>query len=365
MNVLILGSTGSIGESALEVVRRSQGELKITGLTAHSNHEKLAEQAREFGVSKTLLTSLPDSEQRLEELVTHPEVDVVLVAIVGFAALRPTLAALRAGKKVALANKEALVTAGEIFAAEARKSGATIIPVDSEHNALFQALQGHPIENVKKLWITGSGGPFRGKSRAELSKVNVKEALNHPKWKMGPKITIDSATLMNKGLEFIEARWVFDVQPKDIDVIIHPQSIIHGLVEFIDGSMLAHMSATDMKAAISYALYYPRRQPDAVKALNLVELRKLEFEPVDNETFPCLRLAQRALGQGGAGPVILNAANEIAVNAFLNEEISFLSIPELISKTMEASPTQHLELDTIFEIDAWARKKAIENISSL
>ena len=365
MNLVILGSTGSIGESTLEVVRNSKGKIKVLGLSAYSNYDKLQRQSHEFKSKYTILAFDKDGQEKLIDLVTKPEVDTVLVAIVGFAALRPALAALRAGKTVALANKEALVTCGELLMQEQKQGGGKIIPVDSEHNALFQALQGHDISDVRKLWITGSGGPFRGHSRKQLARVSVKQALNHPKWKMGPKITVDSATLMNKGLEFIEARWIFDFKEKNIEVIIHPQSIIHGIVEFIDGAMLAQMSVPDMKAAISYALYYPHRQTDAVRPLNLIEIKKLEFEPVDVKTFPCLSLAQLALKMGGYSPTVLNAANEVAVGAFLNRKIRFLDIPELISKTMETAPHQSLKLDMIFEIDACARKRTSENISSL
>lgn len=365
MKIVVLGSTGSIGESTLEVVRRSQGKITIVGLAAHSNHEKLKAQAEEFKVKHTVLTSLDDSNKKLEDLVQLSEVDAVVVAIVGFAAVKPTYAALKAGKRVALANKEALVTCGELLTSVAQKSSAQIIPVDSEHNALFQALQGHKIENVKKLWLTGSGGPFRGKNRSELLNVTVSQALKHPNWKMGAKITIDSATLMNKGLEFIEAKWIFDLAADRLDVIIHPQSIIHGIVEFIDGCQLAHMSATDMKAAISYALYYPQRQPQAVAPLDLVSIKKLEFEAVDNSTFPCFQLAKQSLEKGGVAPAILNAANEVAVDAFLNEKISFLAIPDLIAKTLSKAPHQALDLDGLFAIDEWARQLTWQNISSL
>jgi 1-deoxy-D-xylulose-5-phosphate reductoisomerase len=372
MKIAILGSTGSIGESTLDVVRQSGGTLKVCALSAHSNEKRLREQADEFNVKKTVVTSREKSEAALLDLVASEDVDAVVIAIVGFAAVKPTLWALRAGKRVALANKEALVTCGELLTAAARKSGGVIIPVDSEHNALFQALQGHPIANVRRLWLTGSGGPFRGKSPKDLLHVNVEQALNHPRWKMGPKITIDSATLMNKGLEYIEARWVFDLNPESIQVVIHPQSIVHGIVEFIDGTMLAHMSVTDMKAAISYALYYPRRQENAVKPLNLVEIGRLDFEAVDDVAFPCVGLARQALNTGGVAPAVLNAANEVAVNAFLNERISFRQIPELISKTMleiprhtTASATPESQWDQIFAIDAWARIAAAENIAKL
>jgi 1-deoxy-D-xylulose-5-phosphate reductoisomerase len=361
--ITILGSTGSIGESTLQVVRQSQGEIKVVGLSAHTNKAALEKQAAEFGVKKFLLTS--NNEEGLIDLATDKNTDVVVIAIVGFAALKPTLAAIRAGKRVALANKEALVTCGELLTREAEKSGAKIIPVDSEHNALFQALQGHAIKNVEKLWLTGSGGPFRGKTRKDLELVDLKSALNHPNWKMGPKITIDSASLMNKGLEFIEARWVFGVPSSQIDLLIHPQSLVHGMVEFKDGSLLAYLSACDMKAAISYAIYYPDRQVGAVKPLNLGEIRKLEFEPVDYKNFPCVGLAKQALETGGLAPTALNAANEVAVEAFLREKIRFLDIPELISKTLDAAPKQKINWEAVYEMDTWARQKAFENISSL
>lgn len=365
MNIVILGSTGSIGESTLDVVRKSKGKIKIVGLTAHSNKDKIKAQIEEFKVKHFILTSEKDADSRMEELVTLPEVDAVVVAIVGFAAVKPTLAAIKAKKRIALANKEALVTCGEILTAAAKKSGAEIIPVDSEHNALFQALQGHLIKNVSKLWLTGSGGPFRGRTRGQLAHVKVQEALKHPNWQMGSKITIDSATLMNKGLEFIEAHWIFDIPASQIDVLIHPQSIIHGIVEFNDGCMLAHMSAPDMKAAISYALYYPERQAGAVKRLNLPQIKKLEFEGVDTETFSCFDLAKKSLETGGIAPLVLNSANEIAVEAFLKEKIPFLRIPEIIEKTLQNAPRQGLDLQTIFELDLWARRQATENLVSL
>ena len=365
MNIVILGSTGSIGESTLEVVRNSGGLLRVVGLTAHSNSAQLERQALEFGVNKTLLTSKEISEEAIKDLVTDPQVDAVVVAIVGFAAVKPTLWALQAKKRVALANKEDLETCGELQTKAAETSGAMIIPVDSEHNALFQALQGHPMANVKKLWITGSGGPFRGKSKEQLREVQVASALKHPNWKMGPKITIDSATLMNKGLEFIEARWMFGIDPKNIDVVVHPQSVVHGLVEYIDGTMLAHMSSADMKAALSYALYYPQRQRNAVKALDLCALKRLDFEPVDYETFPCVGLAMEALKRGGIAPTVLNAANEVAVKAFLDERISFLQIPEIIASAIDSAPRQEVQWDQIFAIDAWARRLTSENILKL
>jgi 1-deoxy-D-xylulose-5-phosphate reductoisomerase len=365
MRIVILGSTGSIGESTLDVVRKSEGRIQIVGLAAHTNEEKLNAQALEFKVKKTVLTSKPGSEHLLEELCTHPDVDAVVVAIVGFAAVRPTLSALKAGKRVALANKEALVTCGEILMSAAKESKALLIPVDSEHNSLFQALQGHPFKNVEKLWITGSGGPFRGKKRDELKNVTIEQALKHPNWKMGAKITIDSATLMNKGLEFIEARWIFDLPPEKIDILIHPQSIIHGLVEFTDGTQLAHLSSPDMKAAISYALYYPDRLKNAVKPLKLSEIGKLEFEKVDYESFPCLELAKKSLTMGGVAPTVLNAANEVAVGAFLEGRIPFLAIPEIISNALARAPHQVLDFKSLFEIDLWARQTTREKFISL
>ncbi len=358
MNIVICGSTGSIGTSTLDVVRKSNGEIHVLGLSAHSNRARLEAQAHEFKVSNTVLSSEPDSEQALIDMVTGDSVDIVVMAIVGFAALKPTFAALKAGKRVAMANKEALVTCGELLVSMQDQFHGKIIPVDSEHNSLFQALQGHPIENVKKLWITGSGGPFRGLNRKALSQVTVDAALKHPKWKMGPKITIDSATLMNKGLEFIEARWLFKIDPSRIDCLIHPQSIVHGLVEFIDGTQLAHMAQPDMKSAISYSLYYPRRQKDAIRPLDLTEVGRLDFEPVDDSTFSCYRLARQALEQGGTQTTVLNAANEIAVEHFLNSRIDFLKISDVISQTLEIAPRYGLGIEAVFEIDAWARAKA-------
>jgi 1-deoxy-D-xylulose-5-phosphate reductoisomerase len=364
-NVVVLGSTGSIGANTLEVIRKSEGKLKLFGVSAHSNREGLEKQVAEFKVPHSVLTSEKDGNQKILDLVAHADTDVVVVAIVGFAALRPVIAAIQSGKRIALANKEALVTCGEILNSMARKYNSTIIPVDSEHNALFQALQGHPPENIEKIWLTGSGGPFRGKNRKELESVDIKSALKHPNWKMGPKISIDSATLMNKGLEFIEARWIFDIDPKKIDVIIHPQSLVHGLIEFIDNSWLAHLSTPDMKGAISYALYHPERQHGAMEKLRLDVLKKLEFEAVDYGNFPCIGLAQTALKTGGIAPTVLNAANEVAVKAFLEEKIRFLDIPDLIFKTLEKAPQQNIQLEGVFDIDLWARSEANENIASL
>lgn len=360
MNIVVLGCTGSIGQSTLEIVRKSGGKISIYGLTAHTNKKSLEEQAAEFKVPHTILTSEENSEQRILDLVTDSKVDRVVVGIVGFAAIKPTLKALEAGKIVALANKETIVTAGELFVEKTKQGRGKLIPVDSEHNALFQILQGHDIKQVKKLIITGSGGPFRGKTKKDLGGVTVKQALNHPRWKMGPKITIDSATLMNKGLELIEARWLFGLSPNHLDVIIHPESLVHGLVEFIDHTMIAHLSSTDMKAAISYALFYPERMKNAVKALDLVALGQLNFEKVPEQVFPCLQLAKLALSKGKTLPTVLNAANEVAVDLFLKERIPFLGIPEVISSVMESAPRHDLQMETIFEIDAWARSQAQE-----
>jgi len=363
-NIVILGSTGSIGQSTLEVVRRSGGFLKIRGLSAKRNSELLSEQARKFEADQTVLADgSPESEKSLCDLVQRPDVDIVVVAIVGFAALKPTLAAIEKGKTIALANKEVLVTSGALIMRKARESGATIIPVDSEHNSIFQAMQGHSLENIRRIILTASGGPFRGKKKSELENVTVSEALNHPKWKMGPKITIDSATLMNKGLEVIEACHLFGVTPDMIDVVVHPQSLVHGIIEFVDGTYLAHIAPPDMKAAISYALYYPERQAGAVKKMSLVDIGTLTFEPVDHETFPCLELARQAFGAGGLMPAALNAANEELVQAFLDGKIKFNAIPEIIHQILAKTPQQDASLENIFEIDRLSRKWTREKLN--
>lgn len=373
----ILGSTGSIGTSALQVVRRHPDRFQVVGLAAGRNLDLLAEQVREF---RPLICSVADDDlaaalrRRLPsalkcEVVSGvtgnvavagmAEAEVVLSAIVGAAGLVPTFAAIRAGKRVALANKETLVMAGELVMAEVRSRGVELLPVDSEHSALFQSLAGHRREDVARLILTASGGPFLGRTAAEVAAVSIDEALNHPRWKMGPKVTIDSATLMNKGLECIEARWLFDLPMDRIAVCIHPQSIIHSLVEYIDGSVVAQLAIPDMQIPIAYALSYPERLELDLPRLDLFEVGRLTFLPPDEARFPCLRLAFQAAAAGGAMPAVLNAANEVAVGAFLSRRIRFGQIPELIEAVLAGCRLKApSNLSEVLAADAWARRQA-------
>jgi 1-deoxy-D-xylulose-5-phosphate reductoisomerase len=327
--------------------------LTVTVLTANTNAELLIEQARLWKPSAVVIgdaarhrdvadalsdqqTTVLSGPGGLEEVVQRGDVDTVLAALVGFAGLRSTIGAIEAGKEIALANKETLVVAGELIMALARQHGVQIVPVDSEHSAIYQCLVGEKLESIHKVVITASGGPFRGRSKASLGAVTKAEALNHPKWSMGHKITIDSATLMNKGLEIIEARWLFDLELDQIEVAVHPQSIIHSLVYMVDGSVKAQLSTTDMRHAILYALAYPERLHSGVPGLDWLEHAELTFEAPDLEAFPCLSLARQALEAGGTAPCVLNASNEVAVRAFLQDEIGFLEIPEVIRETLSA-----------------------------
>lgn len=375
--VVVLGSTGSIGTNTLDVLAALADRLIVFGLCAHSSGSVLLEQARRFRPRFVVLTdrtayeaarreALPEGTQWLfgeagvRELVTAPEVDIVVSAIVGAAGLRGTWAALEAGKTVALANKETLVAAGPLVMALARQKQATLLPVDSEHSAIFQALAGHPIAAVERVVLTGSGGPFRGKNREQLARVSVEEALRHPTWKMGPKITVDSATLMNKALEVIEARWLFDLPVDRIDVQIHPQSIVHSFVEFRDGSVMAQLSPPDMRLPIQYALTYPERVPGPSRKLDWASLRKLEFEAPDRTTFPALDLGFEVARQAGVSGAVLNAANEVAVERFLAGELDFLDIPEVCRDTLIRHPrVAEPNLDAILDADAWARQEVI------
>ena len=373
----LLGSTGSVGVSTLALVERFPDRFRAVALAAGRNTQVLAEQIRRHApdlVSVADDASARDLRERVPEftgrilvgsegplaVATHPEADLVLSALVGALGLVPTLAAVHAGKHVALANKEVLVVAGELVTDAARAKGVHLLPVDSEHNAIFQALQGHDRADVKRIVLTASGGPFLGKSAAELAEVTVAQALNHPTWKMGPKITIDSATLMNKGLEVIEARWLFDVGADRIDVVIHPQSIVHSMVEYVDGSVLAQMAVPDMTIPIGYALAYPARLPlDYLRPLDLPAAGTLTFIAPDRPRFPCLDLAYRALRAGGTMPAVLNAANEIAVEAFCGGAISFPGITETVDRTMNAhSLVAHPSFDEILAADEWARHAA-------
>jgi 1-deoxy-D-xylulose-5-phosphate reductoisomerase len=357
--ISILGSTGSIGQSALAVVDAHPRELRIVGLAAGGNAARLAEQVERYRPSRAALAT-EQGPQGLIDVATHPDADVVLFASSGTAALDAVLAAIEAGKTIALANKEILVMAGALVMAASRARGVAVLPVDSEHNAIHQCLHGRHASEIKRLILTASGGPFRGMASRELANVSASDALNHPTWRMGPKITIDSATLMNKGLEVIEARWLFDVPAERIDVLVHPQSIVHSMVELVDGSVIAQLGVTDMRLPIQYAFSYPERWPAPLPALDLASAGRLEFEPADTERFPCLALAFRALGGRQGLPIVLNAANEIAVAAFLEERLSFTGIPDVIRQTMDAFEREHddtrvHDLAEVRAIDRWAR----------
>ncbi len=371
--VVILGSTGSIGTSALKVARDIPERMEVIGLAAHRSHEALTQQAAETGVRHVCLTdpeaasqfrapsgtTLHEDNDGLVELATLPEADLVLIAIVGVQGLRPALAAIEAGKDIAVASKEILVAAGEAVMTAAKRKGVRILPVDSEHNAIFQCLEGRDSREVSRLILTASGGPFRTLPAAELANVTVEKALKHPTWEMGRKITIDSATLFNKGLEMIEARWLFDVEMERVEVIVHPQSIVHSMVEFIDGSVLAQLSTTDMCFPIQYAVTWPERVPNTLAPLDFAALARLDFEAPRVDDFPALRLARRAGELGGTLPAVLNAANEIAVEAFLGKRLSFPAIWETVAAVMAAHENiAHPVLDEILAADQWARDTA-------
>jgi 1-deoxy-D-xylulose-5-phosphate reductoisomerase len=370
-NIVILGSTGSIGTSALAGLDRERARYNIIALSAAENIEALAAQAKKYRPKYAAILNSDkehllkvkgvktlSGEQSFSYLAALPDADIILISISGAAAIKPLLAAVRAGKRVALANKEALVMAGEIVNREVKEHGAEIIPVDSEHNAMFQAMQGHKAKDVKKLHITASGGPFKNYTQAMLKNITVEQALKHPTWKMGRKITIDSSTLMNKGLEVIEAHYLFNIAYEKIDVIIHPQSIVHSMVEYIDGSIIAQMSTPDMKLPIMYALAYPDRVKDAVAQLDLKKTGKLDFFPVDFKKFPAFSLALTAGKTGGTMPACMNAANEAAVKNFLNGKIKFVKIPYYIEKAMKAHRTvKNPDLLEILDADAEARER--------
>jgi 1-deoxy-D-xylulose-5-phosphate reductoisomerase len=377
--IAILGSTGSIGQSALAVVDAHADRLEVVGLAAGSNADLLAEQiatyrpriaamatgeaidrlqqngsAREVSIAGT-------GRDGLVAVATHPDVDIVLCASSGTEGLEAVLAAIEHGKTIALANKEVLVMAGGIVTEAARRSGVAILPVDSEHNAIHQCLHGCDRRDIKRLVLTASGGPFRGRPASDLTAVSADDALKHPTWRMGRKITIDSATLMNKGLEVIEAHWLFGVRADQIEVLIHPQSVVHSIVELADGSMLAQLGVTDMRLPIQYAFSYPERWPAPLPSLDLVRAGKLEFETPDTAAFPCLGLAYRALEAARSLPVVLNAANETAVARFLEGRISFLSIPFVIEKAMAAHrPEEVATIAAVRTVDEWAREYSQE-----
>jgi 1-deoxy-D-xylulose-5-phosphate reductoisomerase len=373
--VAILGSTGSIGRSALSVIEAHADRLEVVGLAAGSNAHLLASQIVQMrprvaamatphalDTVRAHLAGAPQPRliagaEGLVAVATHPDVDIVLCASSGTAALEAVLAAIEAGKTIALANKEVLVMAGAIVTAAALRRGVTILPVDSEHNAIHQCLHGRSHAEIGRLILTASGGPFRSHSAAELKKVGPEDALRHPTWRMGRKITIDSATLMNKGLEVIEARWLFGVGPRQIDVVIHPQSVVHSMVELQDGSIIAQLGPTDMRLPIQYAFSYPERWSSPLPPLDLTRCGQLDFAAPDHKRFPCLGLAYRALGGDSSLPVVLNSANEVAVAAFLGGQLSFLSIAEVIECAMDANEAGNVTtLDDVRRVDRWARE---------
>lgn len=378
-HIAILGSTGSIGTQALDVISRFPNHFRVTVLTANANADLLIEQAQLYRPKQVViareelypkvrdaLKGLPievfAGVESLTEVVGLPETDIVLTALVGFVGLKPTLEAIRHGKTIALANKETLVVAGEIITQEAIKHGVDIIPVDSEHSALFQCLVGEAANPVEKIYLTASGGPFRGYSFEQLEQVTIAQALKHPNWEMGAKITIDSASMMNKGLEVIEARWLFDLQDDQIDVIVHPQSIIHSITQHEDGSMKAQMGLPDMRLPIQYALAFPRRLKNDFPRFNFLDYPELTFERVDTRVFKNLALAYQAMHNSGNAPCVLNAANEISNQLFRDEKISFISIADLNEGALESVPfVREPSLEQLFEADAAAREWVIRN----
>ena len=386
-NVTILGSTGTIGLQTLDVIARHASEYKVFALAANSNVDSLLKQCLQFKPEIAVLlnekaavdlraklkshqckTEVISGMTGLEQVSSDAQVDIVMAAIVGAAGLRPAMAAARSGKRILLANKETLVMAGSLFMQAVKDGGATLLPIDSEHNAIFQVMPPQYLQHladggVKKIILTASGGPFRKYTQEQLKSVTPELALKHPNWVMGAKITIDSATLMNKGLEVIEAHWLFNAKPSQIEVIVHPQSIIHSMVEYIDGSILAQLGNPDMRTPIAYALGYPNRIESGVASLNLLEIAKLEFETPDVKRFPCLQLAYDALEAGGTAPAILNAVNELAVAAFLNKQIHFLDIATIIEKALnniESTPVTSLE--QLIAVDETARSFARTNM---
>lgn len=368
-NVVLLGSTGSIGTSTIKVAEDLPQHIRLVGLAAGNNVELLQEQAEKFAPEAISITDPTKADQLrarhkqvfsgpdgLINLATLPSADIVLIAIVGIAGLQPALAAIRAGKDIAVASKEILVMAGEIVMNEAARHGVHVLAVDSEHSAIFQCLDGKPADSVRRLLLTASGGPFRSTPKEEFPKITLERALKHPSWVMGKKITIDSATLFNKGLEMIEARWLFGIEMNRLDVVIHPQSVVHSMVEFVDGSIIAQLSTPDMCLPIQYALTYPERVGSQRVQTDFARIGSLTFEQPDVERFPALKLARRAGETGGTLPAVLNAANEVAVEAFCARKITFDQIPSLVARTMDRHQTiSHPKLEQILEADTWAR----------
>lgn len=374
-NVVLLGSTGSIGTSTIKVVEDLPERLRLVGLAAGNNADLLFEQtskhqpevisifdpAKAAELQKRVKpgTTVYAGNEGLIKLATLPSADIVLIAIVGTAGLQPALAAIRAGKDIAVASKEILVMAGEIVMAEAKKHGVKVLAVDSEHSAIFQCLDGKPAHSVRNLWLTASGGPFRKTPKEDFVNITVEKALKHPSWVMGQKITIDSATLFNKGLEMIEARWLFDIEMPRVQVVVHPQSIVHSMVEFVDGSIIAQLSTPDMCLPIQYALTYPERVASDRVQTNFAKIGQFTFEEPDTDRFPAINLARRAGEVGGTLPAVLNAANEVAVDLFVKRQKSFIEISETVARVMNCHRTvSHPTLEQILEADSWARKEA-------
>jgi len=381
--IAILGSTGSIGRSTLNVIENNPERFQLLTMAAGANTEAALEQARRWKPKVLSLASAQDAEEISTQLkaeglagieivhgqagtvrvATHSEVDFVVSAIVGVAGLKATYEAVRGGKEVGLANKECLVAAGELITAEARKQGKPLLPIDSEHNALHQCLRGGRMNEVERVWLTASGGPFLNTPKADFEHITVEQALNHPTWKMGRRITIDSATLMNKGFEVIEACRLFNLPPDRVSVIVHPQSTIHSMVEFNDGSILAQLSVTDMRLPILYALTYPQRIASDLR-FNILDLKRLDFCPPDPDKFPCLRLAYEAAKAGGAKSIALNAADEVAVAAFLNREIGFTDIARVVAQTLEETTDRHPEsIEEVLAVDAQSRLLAQQRLA--
>jgi 1-deoxy-D-xylulose-5-phosphate reductoisomerase len=388
--ITVLGSTGSIGISTLDVIGRHPDAYKVVALTANRSIKKLYQQCLQYRpkyavmsdavsaaqLARQLKKEAPEIEvlsglEGLESVASLPEADYVMAAIVGAAGLRPALAAVRAGKRLLLANKEALVVSGHLFMDEVARSGAEILPIDSEHNAIFQCMpsdfkRGFEPIGVRRILLTASGGPFRNRPKEMLDSVTPDEACAHPNWNMGRKISVDSATMMNKGLELIEACWLFHTSAENIQVVLHPQSIIHSMVEYVDGSVLAQMGNPDMRTPIAHALAWPQRIESGVESLNLFDVARLDFQKPDMSRFPCLRLAYEAITAGGTAPAVLNAANEVAVDAFLKGYLSFTAIPELVEATLNAIPVQPAEsVEQLMSIDTEARKIAEQKRTSL
>ena len=382
--LVLLGATGSIGESTLEVLRQHRDRMQIVAVACNTNFEKLLAIAREFNVPHVAIydenafskaknspnlpsgTNLYTGMEGLLQLVGLPGVTHSLFAMVGVTGLRPALAAIEHGQKLVLANKEILVMAGELITRKARQNGASLIPADSEHNALQQCLLSGKPEEINRIILTASGGSFRDTSTDEMSKITPDQALQHPNWDMGPKVTIDSSTMANKGLEIIEAHWLFDIKPEKIQVVVHPQSVVHSMVEYIDGSILAQLSPPDMTFALQNALFYPNRYRKVSETIDFTKILKLDFQPPDEGRFPCLRLAREALDAGGAAPAAFNAANEVAVDAFIERKIGFLQIPKIIESTLKQIPSTHPEnLQEVLDADQVARNLAKSCIEEL